>query len=236
MYPYEIIDELVPWCPGWHRNAGVKNLLGVVEKAVNAYYSDVSWKFKEGSNEGRVPYLITTDNVFEYTIAAANLSCGDIEKTIDGVAYSLVPKLVKRVYMDISNSVNEYQIGLRQGGDFFEDNGRYYANVVVDTEPGSEGTPPIVRFLSNPDQSTTQYLIDLIVGCPSLSAETIPIPIPNEFREGLIDYCQGYCQKREGGRQSELLALFEEKWKPRFDRFMRCGASSNSTKTKVRVC
>lgn len=236
MYPYEIIDELVPLCPGWHRNAGGKNLLSLVERAVNEYYSDVSWRFKDGSNEGKVPYLLTTNNNFEYTVEAANLSCGELEKTIDGTAYVLVPKVVRRVYVDVSRSITDYQIGLRRYGEEFEENGRWYIQVNVDSEPGSDGTPPVVRFLDNPDTTTNKYLIDIIVGCPKLTAETIPIPIANEFREGIIDFCQGTCQKRENGRGSELLLSFEETWKPRFRRFLQGAVSSRSNKTKVRLC
>lgn len=236
MYPYEIIDEIVPFCPGWHRNAGGKNLLRLVERAVNELYSDVSWRFKDNSNEGKVPYLLTTDNQFEYPIIAANLSCGDLEKTIDGTAYLLVPKVVRRVYMDVSRRLNDYNLGFRKYGEEFEEGGRWYIKINVDSEVGSAGTPPIVRFLDNPGTTTDKYLIDLIVGCPDLTAETIPIPIPKEFAEGVVDFCIGTCQKRENGRGSELLLGFEENWKPRFRRHLAGAASARSNKTNVRIC
>jgi hypothetical protein len=236
MYPYEIIDEIVPFCPGWHRNAGGKSLLRLVERAVNGYYSDVSWRFKDNSNEGKVPHLLTTDNVFEYPIIAANLSCGEIEKTIDGVAYLLEPKKVQRVYMDVTRRVTDYRLGLGKYGEEFEESGRWYIKIPVDSEVGSAGTPPIVRFTENPGTSTDKYLIDLQVGCPNLSAETIPIPIPKEFEEGAVDYCIGTCQKRENGRIGELLLGFEEIWKPRFRRYLAGAASLRTNKTNVRLC
>ncbi len=235
MYPYEIIDELVPFCPGWHRNAGHKNLLRLVARAVDEYYSDVSWRFKDGSNEGRVPYLLTTDNNFEYDVAAANLSCGNLEKTIDGTAYLLVAKLVRKVYIDVSNRVTDYNMGILYGEEF-EENGRYYTDVVVDSEVGSAGTPPIVRFATNPGTTTNRFLIDIIVGCPELTSENIPIPIPSEFAEGIVDYCIGTCQKRENGRGSELLLSFEENWKPRFRRYLMGAATPRRNTTKPRTC
>lgn len=235
MYPYEIIDELVPFCPGWHRNAGNKNLLRLVGKAVEELYSDVSWRFKDGSNEGRVPYLLTTDTVFEYALTAANLSCGELEKTIDGTAYLLVPKTVRRVYIDVTDRLSEYGFNRRYGSEF-EENGKLYVKITVDSEVGSDGTPPIVRFLENPGTTTDKFLIDITVGCPKLTSENIPIPIPDEFSEGIIEYVHGTCQKRENGRGSEMLISFEEVWKPRFRRYLQGAASSRPTTTKPRLC
>lgn len=231
----EIITELVPHCPGWHRNAGPKNLLSVVGRAVNAYYSEVLWKFADGSNKGLSPYLITQDEVYQYVVSSANLSCGDIEKTINGTSYLLLPDKVQKVYVD-SSQVLSSEYGIRRiNPGSFTIGGKTFVEIPVNSEPGSRDTPPIVRFTSNPGAYDDRYLIDVGVKPPELTSEAIPIPVPDQFIEGIIDYVQGYCQKRESGRESELLVLFEQKHKPAFKLWFE-GVATQRAEANRRLC
>lgn len=239
----QIIDKLVPFCPGWHRNAGHKNLLSVVQDAVDALYEDIPWVYRGTDNQGYPPYLITVAGTYRYEIIAANLSCGDMTVTIDGTEYLMQAKRVKRVFVDVTRGVIDYNrqwIGRPYLADVSILGTRttrwLIADVNVESLPGAEGVNPSITFLDDPGATTETYFVDVLVGPPELTSESIPIPIPRNFHNAVIDYVQGYCQERENGQSSNYTIRFMNEHKPRFERHFNTAASSRPKETPVRLC
>lgn len=233
-----IIDRVVPWCPGWERQSGKKNLLKVLEQGVDKLFDfDHDCMIYRGTdNEGFPPYLVTIAGTYDYNVEAANLSCGNIVRTIGGTSYTFVAKRVNKVFVDITRT--SYEETSWFGTPYYLETSPYatetarrrFVNWRISSQPGYENSPPTIKFQSDPGDSTETYFIEFFIGPPRLSSDLIRIPVPQEFESDLENYIIGFVQWRESGRANDYMQYFENVTIPKFQRIMDSCANTCSTR------
>ena len=241
-----IIDRVLPWCPGWERSSGRKNLLKVLQQGVDMLFNfdDDAMIYRDTDNKGFPPYLTTVAGTYRYSITAANLSCTTIARNIGGTDYTLTARKVKRIFIDTSIltpayfdswtgqpfriNINPYNIG--------SESRLYIAMHDVSSQVGYENTPPYVDFQTDPGSHSDKYFCEFYVGAPRLLSESIRIPVPVEFEEDLEDYIIGYVQKRESGRTNDNLERFKLESVPKYQDTIRSAASTVEQYTPARIC
>ena len=146
-----IIDRALPWCPGWERSSGRKNLLTVLQDALDELFAfdDDSMIYRGTDNQGFPPYLTTVAGTYDYQVTATNLSCGAIVRNIGGTDYSLTARKVNKVFIDTTSvspayfdtwigfpyrtTMNPYCLDSTQSRIFI-------ADVKISSQPGYENT------------------------------------------------------------------------------------------------
>lgn len=241
-----IIDRVLPWCPGWERSSGRKNLLKVLQQGVDLLFNfdDDSMIYRDTDNKGFPPYLTTVAGTYRYSITPANLSCTSIVRNIGGTDYTLVARKVNRIFIDTSIitpayfdswtgipfriNINPYNIG--------SNDRLFIALHQVSSQVGYENTPPYIDFQKDPGSYSDKYFCEFYVGAPRLLSESIQIPVPVEYEEGLEDYVIGYVQKRESGRTNDNLEKFKFEIVPKYQDTIRTAASTDEPYTPMRLC
>jgi hypothetical protein len=234
-----IIDRALPFCPGWERSTGKKNLLKILEQGLDKLFAwDHDCMIYRGTdNQGFPPYLTTIAETYDYKIEAANLSCGAITRNIGGTDFTLVARHVNKIFADITSaayeetawfgepyylSVNPYQMSTSR---------RRFIDYKISSQPAYENTSPTVKFQYDPDSTTDQYFVEFFIGCPRLTAETIRIPIPIDFEQDMETYIIGFVQWRESGRMNDNMQYFEAVTKPNFQTMMSSCANPLPSRT-----
>ncbi len=233
-----IIDRVIPWCPGWERHSGKKNLLKVLEQGLDRLFSwDHECMIYRGTdNQGFPPYLITTKNIYDYAITASNLSCGPIVRNVGGTEYPLIAKKVNKVFIDVSKS--SYESSHWLGHPYYSNlspygsdvTRQYFVDIKIASQPAYEDTPPTIKFLNDPGDTTDTFFIEFFIGPPRLTSESIQTPVPAEFEQDLENYIIGFVQWRENGRINDYMQYFENVTIPKFQSMMSSCANPVSTK------
>jgi hypothetical protein len=241
-----LIDAVVPFCPGWNRASGKKNLLALAQKGLDELYSQVdsdSLIWRGTDNQGFPPYLLTTATTYRYDINAGNLSCGALTRTIGSASHTFIAERVRKVFVDVTNTRYDYNktwIGkpyLYSLNPYSTKQSRLYVcDVTVNSQPAMGDGPPYVEFMEDPGTETTRYFVEIVIRAPRLTAETIPIAASSRFEGALEDFIIGYVQKRESGRNNDMLTGFYNYWCPEFAGEMRAQASSDPDETLTRIC
>jgi len=239
-----LIDRLEPWCSGWNRSTGKKNLLHIIQVALDELYAlDDTDRFiyRSTDNKGFPPYLKTVAGTYRYNIEAANLSCGAIIKSIGGVNYNLIARTVKRVFIDATQPQADYFNYVSADYPYIDE---YYGvsnerinvrDIKVSSQPGyaDSNQPPTVDFPFDPGTNNTKFFIEFTYGAPRLLSEAIPIPVPEDFIEEIEKFCIGYVQGRESGRlQNDMTQYFRDVVCPRFVNRMNAGATLKNNETQ----
>jgi hypothetical protein len=241
-----IIDRVLPWCPGWERSSGKKNLLKVLQQGVDMLFNfdDDCMIYRDTDNKGFPPYLITVAGTYRYSISSSNLSCSTISRNIGGTDYTLTARKVRRIFIDSTVitpgyldswtgipfrlNINPYNIGWQDR--------LYIAINQVSSQVGYENTPPFVDFQIDPGSHSDKFFCEFYVGAPRLLSESIKIPVPVEYEEALEDYVIGYVQKRESGRTNDNLERFTLEVVPKYQDNLRSAANTDEPYTPIRVC
>lgn len=238
-----IIDRVLPWCPGWSRSSGKKNLLKLAEQGLDELYAFDHRKmiYRGTDNEGFPPYLITTAGTYDYAVEAANLSCGAITKTISGTTHTFVARKVNKIFVDMTNQSTVYA-RTYLGRKYWNDMNPYTTQVTrllvadefVDSDPGYENTAPVVSFKEDPGTHTERYFIEFFVGPPRLLSENIQMPIMIKYERAIEDFIMGRVQQLESGRENDYLARWENKWIPEFQDDIASASSTEPDRTPPR--
>lgn len=240
-----ILDRCLPDCPGWSRDTGVRNLLAIAQKAVDDLFDmdHEAMIYRGTDNKGFPPYLLTTAGTYRYDVAAANLSCGAITRTISGSTYTFVVRKIRSVFVDISSgraSIEQQWVGEPYHlsvNPFSSVNNRIWVQEVKgNSQPAYENTPAYFEFLEDPTTTTDRYFIEFYVGPPRLLSQNIPLPIPVVFETAIEDYIIGYVQRRTSGRTNDNEQKFLEYWKPRFETFWNGCTNMAENNTQPRIC
>jgi hypothetical protein len=240
-----IIDRVVPWCPGWARSSGKKNLLKVLEQGLDKLFNwdDESMIWRGSDNQGFPPYLTPTlAGTYDYDVIAANLSCGAITRDIGGTSYTMVARKVNKVFIDITQA--DYDETAWFGTPYYLNTSPYaisntrrqFVDYKISSQPAYENTPPRVKFLTDPGATTDTFFIEFFIGCPRLTSESIRIPIPEEFEVDLENYIIGFVQWRESGRPGDNITYFENVTIPKFRAMMSSCANPVPTRTPPNYC
>jgi hypothetical protein len=241
-----IIDRVLPWCPGWERSSGRKNLLKVLQQGVDMLFNfdDDCMIYRDTDNRGFPPYLITVAGTYRYSITPLNLSCSSITRNIGDASYNLTARKVNRIFIDTTSTSAEYfdswtgipfRLNINPYNIGWQDR-LYIAISQVSSQLGYENTPPYVDFQSDPGSHSDKFFCEFYVGAPRLLSESIQIPLPVEYEEALEDYVIGFVQKRESGRTNDNLERFKNEMIPKFRDDIRTAANTVEPYTPARFC
>jgi hypothetical protein len=238
-----LIDEILPYCPGYNRS-GNRGLLKEIQKAQDLLfdYDGAQMKWVGTDNQGWVPYLITTDNVFRYDITGANLSSGTPTRTLNGTSYTMRCRKVLRVFVDATEIDYTKRF---VGAPYLKSWSNPYSSattrmevsdIPVDSGEALESTTAWVMFKENPGATTTKYFIEFVLEPPRLTSESVPLSVPAIYEDAIEDYVIGKIQERQNGSLSDKSTRFRNFWIPKFRDAINSGAQSYSTQTLPRFC
>jgi hypothetical protein len=240
-----IIDRVIPWCPGWSRSSGKKNLLKIGEQGLQELFAfdhdKMIWRGTD--NDGFPPYLITAAGQFDYDVDSSTLSCGALTRTISGTTHTFVARKVNRIFVDVTQMSTVYSrtyfgkpYSVKLNPYTTQTTRLFVADELVDSDVGYENTAPRVSFKQDPGTFTDRYFIEVFIGPPPLLSENIQMPIPVRFEKAIEEYVIGTVQSRESGRMHDYLQRFEQKWIPEFQGELIGSASTEIDETPIRRC
>jgi hypothetical protein len=214
----EILDRVQPWCPGWERTTGRKNLLALAQQCLDKIYAvdHDSLIFRPGNtggNTGLPPYLITTAGTFKYSLDAAHLSCGGaIYHESSGNTVQFIPRKVHRVLVESTwTGIYDYY---PQGPLIYLPNSwrTFYQEVVSTTSAmtANSGTyiPPTLTFTRDPGTGSTKFLIEFFIAPKRLTSDSDEIPLTIQHEQDMEDYIRGRVQELESGSPSPMMNKF----------------------------
>ena len=218
-----LIDRVQPFASGWSRT-GVRSLLTLAKQGRDLLfdYDSPYMHFTSTDNKGFPPYLTTVAGTYRYDLMTANLSA-TLAKTIGGTAYSVKCRKVVRIFVDLSldYDYNTSLLGNPYLHGFFNpysttDTRVAVANIPFTQSPGLEDTDAYIDFLEDPGTSTDRYFVDFLWEPPRLTAETIPLVVPEIFEQAIEKYMIGRIQEYASGQPSNQMREFIEYWIPKF--------------------
>jgi hypothetical protein len=106
----------------------------------------------------------------------------------------------------------------------------YVANIPTESMPAMENTNPTIDFKDNPGASTAKFFCEFLYRPPRLTAETVPLCVPEKFEDALQDYVKGKIEESAHGGTSELITRFIQFWIPLFEKEFNRGTNSGVTR------
>jgi hypothetical protein len=240
-----LISELIPYCNGLDRSTGNNNILKLIERAQDRlfdYDSPMTW-WIGSENEGWPPYLITDATNTKYSISAVNLSnITALTINIGGTDYAVRAKRVLKVFVDAGTiDYGKRFIGKTYSSAFsnpyaMDTDRMSIADILVDSGIALENTAAWIRFRELVNVTTDTYMVLFTYEPPRLISEDIPLAVPLDFEEAIIDYVIGTIQQRANGKDNEWLQRFKFEWIPKWQQDSSSGAQSTPTETEPRDC
>ena len=240
-----LIGEIAPYCQGLSRSTGNNSIIKHIERAQDRlfdYDSPMTW-WIGSENEGWPPYLTTTANTPRYTITNGNLT--DVSRltvTIGGTDYPVRAKRVLKVFVDATN----VDYGKRWSGQPYlfsfanpytsATERTHLVDVPVDSGIALENTSAWVRFKEDPGATTQRYFVLFTYEPPRLISEDIPLAVPYDFEEAIIDYVIGTINMRSHGKYNDWIQRFDTYWVRKWRQDSASGAQTNLTETVPRIC
>lgn len=222
-----LLDRLVARAPsGWIRSTGTRSILSIVQFGRDELIASLGSDriFRGSDNQGFPPYLKTTAGLYDYDIVAANLSCGPIQLTRNGAAYTFLADIIRRVFVDTTEGGYDDTITWMSQPALYADQNPYslqstrlvISEVAVASQPALGDLPPHVTFPFDPGDTTDKWFVEFLWKCPPLISENIPLMIPSDFEMAMENYVVGYMQAVANGAKSQMSAEFDAKTKSRF--------------------
>jgi hypothetical protein len=240
-----LISELVPYCNGLDRSSGNNNILKLIERGQDKlfdYDSPMTW-WIGSENEGWPPYLITDATNTKYSITAANLSnVTALTVNIGGTDYAVRAKRVLKVFVDAGMiDYGKRFVGKTYSSGFsnpyaIDTDRMMVADILVDSGIALENTAAWLRFRELVGATTDQYFVLFTYEPPRLISEDIPLAVPLDYEDALIDYVIGTIQQRANGKDNEWLQRFKYEHIPKWQHDSSAGAQSESTEPSLRCC
>ena len=238
-----LIDELLPYCPGYNRT-GTRGLLALIQKGQDELFDwdGPMMQWVGTDNQGWPTYLKTTAGVYKYDITAANLASGAITTVMNGATYNVRCRKVLKVFVDASQSdYNKIWVGAPY---WFSWQNPYstlisrtmVADVYIDSREALENTPANVTFQEDPGTTSAHYFIKFLWEPPRLTSEQVPLVIPKLFEAAIEEYVMGKIQTRENGAMSARSQNFYNYWVPKFRKDSTTGANLIIRETSPRYC
>lgn len=209
-----IVSEIKLKAPNWSRDGSDTAILNFIQRAQLYLFSkpsQVSLNIDEST--GDYPYLVTTAGVRKYDIPDITR-----EFTIDDVTQDVPLRIarVDSVYSDVSSASDYGSCGTlgtvsSPVKSFSSSQTRYRFSTV----PATEGAPTRIIFPFDPGDSTTKYKIVSLIEPLPLTADTIPIMIPQDWEYILVEGALGWIEYNDVGR-SERLDKFKREYAREF--------------------
>jgi hypothetical protein len=238
-----LIDELLPYCPGYNRS-GVRGLLKLIQKAQDELFDfdGPMMQWVGTDNQGWPTYLKTVAGTYRYDMLAANMSAGSIIMVMNGVTYNVRCRKVLKIFVD-STKTGYNQVWIGQPYLFSWQNPYStvstrinVADIAVNSTQALENTPASVTFQQDPGTQDAMYFVKFLWEPPRLDSEQVPLCIPKIYESALEDYVIGKIQTRQNGKMSERMMTFLNFWVPKFRKEVTTGANLIQHETAPRIC
>jgi len=248
-----LIDEIVPQVPdGYQRSTGNRSILKLIERGQDLLFDFDSphMVYYATENQGFPPYLTTTAGTYRYEIKAENLTdISSLTIPLGGSTQTVRARRVLKVFVETTNiDYTSRWIGEQYQYTWFNPyttatSRVFVSDVPVRSYPATAQTPAYIMFSEDPGDSTEKYFVKFAWEPPRLTAETIPLAVPELYELALEDYVVGMVQYRANGKMSERLARFlydrgsdQPSWITQFRSEMFVGATSAPLKAMPRIC
>ena len=218
-----LIDRVQPFASGWSRT-GTRSLLTLAKQGQDMLfdYDSPYMHFIGTDNKGFPPYLTTVAGTYRYDITTANLST-TLAKTIGGVSRNVRCREVAAIFVDTSENWDYTRRWIGEpymwsfGNPYRASNDRTeFAKLPIHKEPALETTDAFIDFPEDPGASTDIYFVDILWEAPRLTAETIPLVIPELYEMALEKFMIGRIQELSSGQPSGQMKEFLDYWVPKF--------------------
>jgi hypothetical protein len=240
-----LVSELVPYCGGLARSTGNNNILKLIERGEDKlfdYDSPMTWWIGT-ENKGWPPYLKTTAGTYKYTITNANLNnVTRLTINIGGTDYPVRAKKVLRVFVDATN----VDYGKRWVGQTYlysftnpytsTTSRTWLADIPADSGLALENTSAWVRFREDLGTTTEKYFVLFTYEPPRLISEDIPLAVPLDFEDALIDFVIGTVNLRSHGKANEWMNRFYSYWVPKWRQDSASGTQTQINEVVPRFC
>lgn len=239
-----LIDKLKPYCSGFERSTGKRNILQLIQEAIDIlwnYDSPYLWYIDPTDNKGWPPYLHTVAGTYKYKLTNDHLSATSLYKTVNGTNYGIRALRPLKVFIDATT----IDYGKRWIGQTYnyaalnpyttETSRLFVADVPVDSGEAIEDESAWVMFKDDPGTTTEKYFALFTWEHPRLNSESIPLIIPKFFELAIEDYVIGSIQLLSHGKFNDRLARWENKWIPQWRYQSATGSQSRQASTRPRM-
>jgi hypothetical protein len=239
-----LIDRILPHASGWART-GTRSILQLIQDAQDELmdYDAPSMRFLDDSNEGFPPYLKTVTGTQKYAVTTANLST-TLQKSLGGVNYDIRCRKVIRIFLDVTESENfvyrwigePYVHSYMNPYSVRSTRRVQVADMPFDTILPTETEALQVVFKEDPGTTTDKFFIEFTWEPPRLTSESIPLIVPAQYHQAIIEYCIGQVQMFANGKYNEFQNRFEAYWKPKFKADTSYFRGSNNLQVEPLIC
>lgn len=217
----ELVNYLELNAPGWNR-VGEKGVLGVLNQAQNILMCQEAEEFVGYTSGGVLPAIATSDGVRQYTLnqAATGLS-KDIWRV--GMVLTKADSDASKLFTEYGGYSGVYD-AQRPNQPYWISGIEYIKFYQVTVKDALEAGHPTLTFTMNPGASTDTFFIYAFERPDQLTAETIPLSIPQQFHMShLLPTALKLLDAMQNGNWIEAMQMIEEKYKPEFLNEMNMG-------------
>jgi len=198
-----VVDEIKLKAPGWARD-GSSAILQKLDQCQKFMFSKAcNQTVRIDGTTGKHPYLVTTENQYEYELA-------DISMTIDGIPRTIRMARALEIYIP-NGAVSEYQTlmldPLRPG---FEGVGEVRPDRIIlncTLIPATESNKAKVVFSTNPGSYATRYRMKVLLEPLRLTEDTIPLMVEEQWEPDLIEGVLALIERADYGRSDRWTAF-----------------------------
>lgn len=239
-----LIDKLKPYCSGFERSTGKRNILQLIQDAI-----DILWNIDTPylhyidptDNRGWPPFLETVAGTYQYKLTNDNLSVDSLYKTVNGTNYGVRALRPLKVFLD-STTIDYGKRWIGQTYNYAalnpyttETSRLFVCDVPVDSGEAIEDESAWVRFRDDPGTTTNKFFALFTWEHPRLNSESIPLIIPRYFYLAIEDYVIGTTQLLAHGKWNDRLERWEKKWMNEWKYQTATGAQSRQSTTRPRM-
>jgi hypothetical protein len=193
-----VVDEIKVVAKDWDEEGAV-SVCSMLNKAQNFLFSKpCALSLYKDPDTGDYPFLTTLATQKDYEIP-------DFSRDIDGVARTLRIFAVYEVF-SVAASASEYTDVLRN-----RSGSRFNVNDIVYRGKGSpalQNTRARWMFKEDPGASSDRYQYKGLIEPLQITAVSIPLMVPQDCEDVLVEGALGYIEKLEYGK-SDRLTVFQ---------------------------
>jgi hypothetical protein len=199
-----IVSEIKLKAPNWSRDGSDSAILNFIQRAQLFLFSKPSqFSLLIDETTGDYPYLTTIAGQRKYVIP-------DITRSmlIDGVAQDITLRIsrVDQLFTEAGSAV-DYGF-MRNGMTLFESGVKSYGNGKTQYRfscvPATETESAYILLPFDPGASTEQFKMVALIEPLRLTADTIPLMIPEDWEYILVEGALGWIEYHDVGRSDRL--------------------------------
>jgi len=222
----EAIDIMERSAPGWNRE-GEKGLLAIYDQAQSILMLQENAQFQAYRSDGKLPYITTTDEGYEYTLNQATTGLSvDIWRC---AAILVQTPFSNQLFTILQNDYNS-QPALQQPTRPLLFNGKeYFAFHQINCIDAVRDSHPILRFNENPGATTTDFYLLCYKKPTPITSENIEASMPEHLiLELLIPCAMKLLEAYQTHNWIEAVRMIRQEFKPQIQEELNMGAQGDT--------